>query len=224
MQRKSQPRAKPVSNAERHRRAQQLVNAAVTQHAEEWSVLIGLTPKDERISQFREDVTWALDMCIRTHIFVGQHRPSDMRKYFRELHDAYIAAAKKLREAQAIRDRLPLPLYHEFRLAPAPLPMEHLEARAEAARLHAEEWKHGHPPSKPAFNALAKGLVLAFRRATGRSGVGYGAREGKLLDFVKSVLSVVLEFDGVVMGKPLETPGSPEALGEYLHYVASATD
>jgi len=80
------------------------------------------------------------------------------------------------------------------------------------------------PTIDAGINALAKDLVLAYRRATGRSGVGYGAREGELRAFVESVLSAAREIARAVTGKPLETPATPDALGEYLHNVASAKD
>jgi hypothetical protein len=205
--------------------ARQLVEDAVAREAEAWAAATGLTTStDAQISQFREDVTWALDGCMRLHILGDQYRPSDFRRDLLEIYRAYIAAAKALRKAQAVRARcFPLPLRNEFQLGP--LPTEHrLMAQAEAARLDAEEWKQRKAPSMPPFNALAKGLVLAYRRATGRSAVGYGAREGKLRAFVESVLPVAREIAGAVTGKPLKTPATPVALGEYLHNVASAKD
>jgi hypothetical protein len=202
--------------------AHERVKAAVAKHVAAWAKIVALTRKDARFVCFREDVTWALDGCMRLHILGNQYRPSDFRKDLLAIRDAYIAAAEALRKAQAVRARcFPLPLRNEFQLGP--LPTEHqLMARAEAARLDAEEWKQRHPPSMPAFNALTKDLVLAYRRATRRSGVGYGAREGELRAFVEGVLPVAREIAGVVTGKPLETPATADALGEYLHNVASA--
>ena len=151
MKRKPQRGAKlirPASPAE-YQHARVLVEAAVANHVVGWAKTIALTCTDARFDCFREDVIWALDGCMRLHIFGDQYRPSDFRSDLLAIYRAYIAAAKALRKAQAVRARcFPLPLRNEFQLGP--LPTEHqLMARAEAARLDAEEWKQRHPPSMP---------------------------------------------------------------------------
>jgi hypothetical protein len=213
---------RPGSPAE-YQHARELVDAAVANHVAAWAKTVALTCMDARFDCFRQDVTWALDGCMRLHIFGDQYRPSEFRRDLLAISRAYIAAAKAFRKAQAVRARyFPLPLHNEFQLGPLPTE-DQLMARAEAARLDAERWKQAHPSSMPAFNTLVKNLVLAYRRATGRSGVGYGAREGELRAFVESVLPVAREIARAVTGKPLKTPAAP-ALGEYLHNVASAKD
>jgi hypothetical protein len=212
---------RPAGGPAEYQHARALVEAAVANRVVGWAKPLALPCTDARFDRFREDVTWALDTCLRTHILGGQYRQSDLHEYLLELSDAYFAVAEKLCKAQALRARLPLPLYHEFRLAPDPLPTQHqLKARAEAIRLHAEEWKNRQPELMPAFNALTEGLVIAYRHATERLGVGYSAREGKLRAFVESVLKVAVEIAKTVTHKSFETPADLRALGEQVNRIA----
>jgi hypothetical protein len=89
-------------------------------------------------------------------------------------------------------------------------------------RLEADARKstRGRPSTMQAFNVLAEGLILAYRRATGRSGRGRSAKEGKLHDFVKSVSSVAARIAKAVTGEPLVTPAGEDGLGQALFRAA----
>jgi hypothetical protein len=226
-----------TTRPDEYERARQLIDDAVLQHINTWATIVRLVPPtDARVDQFRDDVTEALRACMRVHIAGPSGDPDkeqskklrkELRKAFLARRRARIAAVKNLRDAYAARWP---PLYHEFRvLASHPHPTAHqheLEALAEAMRLQADEWKStdrgGHPLIMRAFNALAEGLVVAYQRATGKTGVGHGAREGKLRAFVERLLPVADEIAKAVTGKPLETPATPGAIGEYLHRAAKA--
>jgi hypothetical protein len=217
-----------ATRRDKYGRARRLIDDAVLQHINGWATTLGRAPTDACIDQFCHDVTKALHACMQVHI--AGRPPSDphkeLRKAFLARHRARIAALKKLRDAFAVCWP---PSYHEFRAwesHPQLTAHQHeLEALAAAMLLQANEWKStdrgGRPPMR-AFNVLAEGLVVAYQRATGKTGVGHGAREGELRAFVERVLPVAGEIAKAVTGKPLETPTTPDAIGEYLHRVASA--
>jgi hypothetical protein len=223
MKRKPQRGAKlirPASPAE-YQHARVLVEAAVANHVVGWAKTIALTCTDARFDCFREDVIWALDGCMRLHIFGDQYRPSDFRRDLLAIYRAYIAAAKALRKAQAVRARcFPLPLRNEFQLGP--LPTEHqLMARAEAARLDAEEWKYRHPSKMPAFAALAMDLAQAFQNATGQPAKvtwnEYRKRyEGMFFGLVEAILPTAREVAETVTGRPLPVSRTVGARGKFL--------
>jgi len=214
--------AMPAKQQSPHDHARRLVEEAAPQHIEEWTAIIGLAPDDPRIEQFREDATEALHRCMRVHIgapYLRYKRAADVRKDFEALADAATAAAEKLHAVEVILDRLP-PMYHNpaFQLAhpPGPVTFE-LKGLAEAAREHADEWKSrdlGGVLGMQAFNALVKDLLLAYRRATGKKGVG----GNRLLKLVETVLPVARRIAKAVTNKPLKTSRN---LGEYLHTIAS---
>jgi hypothetical protein len=197
-------------------RARRLINDAVPRHVNAWAEIVGLAPTDPCFNQFREDVTSALHACMQEHIagFAKEIR-KEVREEFLARYRRRITAIKELRDTFAVRWP---PSYHEFQVWEDLRPiLAKLETMAEAMRLEADDRKgrRGRPPM--AFRALAVGLVLAYQRSTGETGVGHGAREGKLLAFVESILPIVSEIATAVTGKPLETS---EAIGEYLHRVA----
>jgi hypothetical protein len=210
-------------------RARQLIDDAVRKHITNWAKIVGLSLIDTSIDQFRDDVTKALHAGMQTHI-VGS--AGDLDKEFRkEVREKFLGrycarheAIKKLREAFA-----PCwpPSYYEFQawmdLTADPKAHEHdLEALAEAMRLEADASKstRGRPSTMKAFNALAEGLILAYRRATGWSGRGRSAKEGKLHDFVKSVSSVAARIAKAVTGESLVTPTGEDGLGQALFRAA----
>jgi hypothetical protein len=204
-----------------------LIDGAVAQHINEWATIVGVAPRDACIEPFRDDVTGALYACLKAH-FAGSAGDPDkkvskrVRKQFLAHYKARIKAVKKLREAFA-----PVwpPSIHEFQVSvDQTLHLRALEALTEAMRLEADDWKHGGGRPPMAFKALAKGLVIAYQRSTERTGVGHGAREGnKLRTLVARVLPVVCDIAMALTGKPLETPATQAAIGEYLHRVASKT-
>jgi hypothetical protein len=212
--------------ADEYERARRMIDEAVPQHINTWAKIVGLaTPTDACINQFRDDVTEALHACMQAHISgsVGDSEKEIRRKVHEEflaLHRARIAAVQKLRDVFA--PRWPVS-YHEFQVWEDLRPFQHkLEAMAEAMRLEADEWKstdRGGRPPMWAFNALAGGLVVAYQRATGKTGVGHGARKGKLRAFTESVLPVACKIAEALTERPLAISDS---IGDYLHRVASA--
>jgi hypothetical protein len=217
----------PGRGAVPYQRARKLVAAAaVPGHVEAWAKTIGLQSTDARFAQFREDVTEALHVCMRAHI-AGKHRRyeriSDLREDFIALGKAATAAIAKLRDVENILKRLP-PMQHDpaFRLAHDPWATAlELDGLAKAARQHADECKHadrGGKTAMRAFRTLAWGLVTAYRRATGHTGVGRSARDGPLLDLCEAVLPHARKLAKAITDQALETPSN--GLGDYLHKVA----
>jgi hypothetical protein len=146
-----------------------------------------------------------------------------VRKAFLARYRARIAAVKKAKKLGDVFAPCWPPSYHEFQVWEDPRTYEDkLQAMAEAMRLEADEWRSeiGRPPKLGAFNALAEGLVLAYQRATGQTGRGRSAKEGKLHDFVESILRVAVKITKAVTGKPLETPTGGDGLGQALYRVA----
>jgi hypothetical protein len=221
-----------------HLPASQHVEQAVAQHAEAWAAKIGT----KATAQFKEDAAAALHQCLRKHINTQNsqfNRISDLRREFSKLANQATAAAKKLREVQATLDRVP-PMYHDpaFRMHPLGSTEYDLFSMAEAARQHADKAvDRGGQNQMWAFAALAQGLIIAYRHATGKSGAGRSARHGPLLDLVGAVVLTARKIAKDVTGKPLKTPTarkaakpkksrlpandeSDEALGEYLNRIA----
>jgi hypothetical protein len=191
---------------------------------EAMATTVNLALTDGPIGQLREDVAGAVRACIHAHITGCRHdrekeRSKRLRQKFLALHRKRNAALKKI--SSAFAPQWP-PSYQEFQ-AFDPHLKDGLKGLTDAMHLEADQWKlaPGRPPLQ-AFDALAEGLVLAYRRATGRTGVGFSAREGELRAFVEKVLPVAKKIARAVTGKPLKMPKDPEALGEYLHQVALA--
>jgi hypothetical protein len=207
-------------------RARGLIDNAVLASIRDWAIMVDLASTDAGFDQFSNDVAGALRGCIHAHIAgCGQDRETERSKRLRQKYLALrrrrITAIKKIDEAFA--PQWP-PVHHEFQaFMSGSHPSNYkdgLKALADAMRLEADERKltAGRPPLR-AFDALAEGLVLAYRRATARTGVGFSAREGELRAFVEKVLPVAREIARAVTRKPLGVPENSEALGEYLHRV-----
>ena len=75
----------------------------------------------------------------------------------------------------------------------------------------------GGAPSMLAFKALAEGVIRAYKHATGETGIGRSAREGRLLDLLEAVLPTAEKLAKSTTGKPLRKPKDP---GQYLHRTA----
>jgi hypothetical protein len=205
-----------------HQQARQLVEEAVAKHGDAWAAAIGTTAT----AQFRDDVAGALNAAIRAHIaeqYRRYERASDLREDYLKLVNLSTQASKKLRQVQAVLDSLP-PMQHDpgFRIH-SPIVMAHdLDRLLEAARRLAEKCRsfdRGGPAKMEAFEALAKGLICAYRRATGKSGAGRTARQGRLLDLAEAVLPMARKIARAVTGKPIRAPAD-DALGEQLHRIA----
>jgi hypothetical protein len=206
-------------------RARQLIDDAVRKHITKWARIVGLPLIDASIDQFRDDVTKALHACMQAHVVRSAGDPDkefrrEVRQEFLGRYRARIAAIKKLREAFA-----PCwpPSYYEFQVwVDLTAHAQDLKALAEAMRLEADARKSpgGRPPTLGTFNTLAEGLILAYRRVTGDTGRGRSAKEGKLHDFVKSVLRVAVKITKAATGKPLETPTGEDGLGQALFRAA----
>lgn len=207
-------------------RARKLVEEVVPQHIEQWAAAIGLRRTDVPFEQFREGVTEALHACMRAHI-ADEHRMykrlSDLRKDFKALAGAATTAANQMRRIENLLRRMP-PMQHDpaCRLMHDPHSTAfELNGLAEAARRHADECKRadrGGQSRMRALEAFAKGLVAAYQDATGRTGVGRGARAGELRELYEAVLPTVCEIAETITGKTLEVSDDP---GEYLHRIAA---
>jgi hypothetical protein len=105
----------------------------------------------------------------------------------------------------------------------SPFAMAHdLDGLAKAAREQAQACKsldRGGPAPIRAFTELVKGLVRTYRGATGKSGVGRSAREGRLFDLIVSVLPVARRIAHAATGKRLRAPQRDE-IGEFVYRVA----
>jgi hypothetical protein len=205
--------------------ARERVEEVVPRRIERWGRIIGLTSTHARFTQFREDVTEGLHACMRAHIAEkhGRYkRFSDLRKDFIALAKGATAASTNLRKVEDILKRLP-PMQHDpaFRLIHDPWATAfELDGLAKAARQHADECKsadRGGPSRMRAFGALAERLVRAYKGATGETGIGRSAREGRLLELVEEVLPTALKLSIAVTVDPLEVP---DDLGEYLNRTA----
>jgi hypothetical protein len=203
-------------------RVRQLVEQALLEHADEWAETIGTTA----IAQFRDDVSEALHACSRTHFadsYRSHARASDLRRDFLALAREADAVAKRLHRVVNILQRLP-PMQHDpaFRIRPPLAIADDLDGLAKAARRQADACKsldRGGPASMRAFTELVKGLLRTYRNATGESGVGRSAREGRLFDLVASVLPVARRIAHAATGKRLRAPQRDE-IGEFVHRVS----
>jgi hypothetical protein len=221
--------AQPVENCGRVRES---IDATTARESRAWVAIVGLTvPTQAQLNQFREDIATALHACVQAHIAdapgaLHKERNKKLREEFLAHHRERIAALEKLRDAFTVHWP---PSYFEFQaFSSHPHLAEHqqgLDALAEAMRLQADEFKvpdSGGRPMMRAFKALAKGLVKAYRRATGLSGAGHGARGGPLFDLTRAVLPVADKIAREATGKPLKIPASANAIGDHLHRIASA--
>jgi hypothetical protein len=199
-----------------------LIDETVPECIGDLATTVNVSPTDARIDQFRDDVAGALRACVQAHIIrCTLDRENKGSKRLREKslasHRKRNAVLKKA--VETFTPRWP-PSYQDLQ-AFDPHLIDGLKGLADAKRLEADQWKltPGRTPLQ-AFDALAEGLVLAYRRATGRTGLGFSAREGELRAFVKKVLPTAKKIARAVTSKSLKTPKNSEALGEYLHRVA----
>jgi hypothetical protein len=216
-----------------HERARQLVVDAVAANVKLWAKEIGLICKNARFGRFQDDVTEALHACMRAQIAnPDRRRGSDFHKALKRVAHEAEAAANRLRSLQAALDDLPLALFsHDpsFRV-PSLKSLEadlagrppNIEGLVAVARRHADAFKQvdkGGRSKMTAFEALAEGLIHAYRNATGQTGKGDAAREGKLRNLVEAVLPTARDLAKDATGEPLQAP-EEEGLGEYLHRTA----
>jgi hypothetical protein len=201
-----------------------LIETTVEAHIERWAATIArLRMKDP---QFRNDIAAALRSCLlelhgaptRIH-----RRPNDLGRDFQAVADQAAVAAEQLRILKDTLDRLPVMwrddgpdsidgLFDVSRMVRCPLTTaEELEKLAAVARRKSKRFRAVDPGGNlqkteklRAFTALAKGLVRAYQRATGRSGIGYGAREGELRRFVEAVLPTARDIAKTSTGSPFE--------------------
>jgi hypothetical protein len=202
-------------------RARQLIDDAVQKHITEWASIVGLPPTGPRIDEFRDDVTKALHACMRAHI-AGSARKKVGKNLRKVFHARYLKRKVAIEKLRGAFTPIFPPSYHEFQVWEDLKPFElKLEALTEAMRLQANDSTStgGRPSPMQPFKLLTNGLVHAYKRSTENSGVGYGARKGKLLAFVETVLPVTRKIAEAVTGRPLVTSKS---VGEYLHRVALA--
>lgn len=97
-------------------------------------------------------------------------------------------------------------------------PAQDFEALASLMEQNADACKDkGGSPKMQAFEALATGLIQAYRRATNRRGTGRSARDGDLFDLVEAVLATARKLAKHTTAKSFRAPGSEKGLGDYLH-------
>jgi hypothetical protein len=225
---------KPNSVRNLFDRARELVEDAVATKVELWAKEIGLTRKDAGLEQFRNDVAEALHACMRAQIATPyRRRGSGLREALNRVSREAEATAKRLCRLQAALDDLPAAAFYgdpAFRF-PALRAIEvdlvgsppDIEGLAAAARRYSDALKlgdKGGPTKMVAFEALAEGLIDAYRHATGQTGKGDAARAGSLLSLVEAVLPTARDLAQDATGDPLQTPEGEAALGEYLHRTA----
>jgi hypothetical protein len=210
----------------KYRQARCDVEAAVASQIEDWAATIGLTRREARFAQFREDVTEALYACMREHIssqYRRYRRYSDVRRDFLALAKAADVAAAKLHVVDNAVRVLPMPHDPAFSLRHnldwVAFEMEDLTAAARRAANDLKPADRGGPPKRWAFELLAEGLVRAYRQATGQTGRERSDRERSLCVFASAVLPAARKIAKSVTGVKLET-SSEDGLGEYLHRVA----
>jgi hypothetical protein len=208
--------------------ARQLVEHAVAQHIEEWAAAVGLTSEDAQFKEFRACVAAALLTCLQVHIDAPYHRRGgDVHKALKRIAREAQAIAKRLHALEADFDGLPWPLFQHdpiFSKLAVDLVGESpgWETIAAAARRDAEAFKQADKGGKrkmAAFEVLAQALLIAYRQATGQTGVGRSARQGRLLSLVEAVLPIVSRIAREVTGRPLDAPAT-DSLGEALHRTA----
>jgi hypothetical protein len=202
-------------------RTTELIDAAVARHVERWAKTIKLTRSDARFTQFGEDVTKALNACIGAHI-AEQHRAkfkltrvADIRRHLKKWTRDARVLAKRLRN---FNDRYPTPtlVLHPGRMFDLAAPAKDLDALASLLDDAAAFCKdRGGLPRLQAFQALAEGLISAYRHSTEQRGTGRSAREGRLLDLVEAVLPTASK----LAGRALKAPAK-NSLGDYLHRIA----
>jgi hypothetical protein len=208
----------------------------VARRIEDWAKIVGLTRTDERFTQFREDVTEALCACIEAHIveqlFPNFTRIADMRRHLGNKARDERDLAERLRDYTSKyvvgHPTLVLPSLGSepfpgrvFDPAAMAQDFDTVASLTEDAAAACKD--KGGPPPMLVFKVLAKGLIRAYRRATGRKGTGHGSREGRLLDLVEAVLPTVREIGKQVTRKPLRTP-TAKNLSEQLNEIAGQLD
>jgi hypothetical protein len=220
-----------------HDCARKLADQATAASVELWAKEIGLTRKAARFEQFRNDVTEALHACLCEHILEEYHwRWSEARKGYLRIAAYYAKVAELLRRGENVG----LPPFHfdpRFKdLPPLSPPAEILAAAlspfgttadfqqlAEAARRYADACveDRGSRPKHFAFDALSRGLKLAFERAAERKATitrrdDRGEWDGDFFRLVEAVWPVACNIAEKVTGQPLPGPATTEARGKYL--------
>jgi hypothetical protein len=216
-------------------RARELIDEAVAEYADKWAAMVGSTATP----QFRDDLTEALRACLGEHIAAGYdlyNRAAELRRDLDELAEAAALASKELHKVDSIMAGLQAsglsmmqhwPAFQAFVIHPPPLLVMacDLDGLVKEARRQASECKsidRGGPTPMRAFTALVEGLLLAYRRATGKSGVGRSARGGQLLNLVTSVLTAARKIARAATDGSLRTPKSNK-IGEFVYRVARRT-
>jgi hypothetical protein len=96
-------------------------------------------------------------------------------------------------------------------------PVQGLEVLLSLVKPAADALDRGGKPTMVVFQTLAKGLIRAYRHATGELGTGKPALEGGLHDLVEAVLPTASKHVRSLTGEPLEVP---KDLGQYLNRTA----
>jgi hypothetical protein len=219
-----EPEAKAVV-----REFSELFRSITARHLARFEGVIGLANPNP---EFREKVMSAVSICAFQHRLEPHSiRRSHIRKTLLEAGEAARKADENLCQLDAALNALPEPVLKTLEGGWGPtgeiarrfIDNERSWLRRSAACMDffakAFADKGGRPKLR-AFHVLAVGLASAFGAGTGRRATvnWNGAKDqwgGKFMELVEAVLPLAKELAGTE--RPLQTPASRLALGQYLH-------
>jgi hypothetical protein len=205
----------------------------VRRHGDEW---VGAIELQEPSPQFHQDVRKAILSCIASLGAGNSSRNSEIRKELEHVSRAATAAAKRLWRLHCAILALP-PQRREQRddwnrIKAGKLDLHLIPNRAQwVTVIGSRSWAMAQVTDKGGrsamigFQELIEGLLLAFKRATGRDGkvtLHPAQRErdgyygGRFLRLVEAVLPLVRDVTEH-LGEPLEFPTSPQARAKYIY-------
>jgi hypothetical protein len=185
-------------------------------------------PLDARFAQFRQDVTGALEACIKRHDMEQdpffKTRSADTRKRLQEEADEARDLAKRLRDfTSKYVIRHPTMILRPgrvFDLGPIAQDLDALASYLDDTAADVKD-KGGPTRKTAAFDVLAEELIRAYSRATKRKGTGGNVREGRsrLRALVEAVLPPARKIAKDATGQSLKAPASG-GLGDRLAEIA----
>jgi hypothetical protein len=196
---------------------------AVSSHGPKLEQLVGL---EEPNSQFRDDLSAAILLCVLTHKFPPKRR-SETRRQLNALSEEAAAAGEinrrvvsRLRETSGIYPPIKRRYLELFGNQ-----TDHYAALARIARGHADSLiDRGGPGGMGGFRSLVELLGAAFEKATGAKASDAAkyrneehGHEGVFFEFVNTVLPLVLE-----LASEMPCPESRLAQDTYVFKVVTS--
>jgi hypothetical protein len=204
-----------------------MIDAAIEQNVfkklKAWAKIVALKEVDPRLAQFGELLIEALHACIGAQIALQDSRFSRQRDLCEYLKEEVNDAELLIKGLRNFNNKYRFPPLLRFqdgshRRFDLVSPAQDLEVLLSLIKPAAETCvDRGGAPPMLAFKALAEGLVRAYKHATGETGIGRSAREGRLLDLLDAVLPTAEKLAKSITGRPLRKPKDP---GQYLHRAA----